>query len=144
MTDTEQRIGPAEQDLPLSERPEGYLIAVAAGVLGGPLGMLASPAVLGLLNSTMKANGKHPPRRFAVWALAGVVGVPLSLLMLRIPLIATDTNGLQAEKVTDAELAAEQGAVAAEAKEGWIHDAFPPILESYMDSLGSSFQPFKN
>jgi len=64
---------------PLSEKPLGYILAVLGGFLGGPLGLVLSPAVLFGLGKVMKAKDGKTPNRFLVWAAAGVVGVPLSL-----------------------------------------------------------------
>jgi hypothetical protein len=64
---------------PLSERPLGYGIAVLGGLLGAPLGLLASPGVLFLLNKTMQGKEDKRPNRFAAWALIGIIGAPISL-----------------------------------------------------------------
>jgi hypothetical protein len=64
---------------PLSATPLGYILAVVGGTLGAPLGWISSPIVLFVLNQTMKENNGKTPNRFAVWALIGVVGAPLSL-----------------------------------------------------------------
>lgn len=74
--------------VPLSEKPQGYLLAIAGGVLGGPIGMVLSPIVLVVLNNVMKAKNEKVPNRFAIWALAGIVGVPLSLA----PFMGGETN----------------------------------------------------
>ncbi len=63
----------------LSERPEGYLLAVVAGAFGGPIGLVLSPGVLFILNKVMKPSKGKQPNRFAAWALFGIIGVPLSL-----------------------------------------------------------------
>ena len=62
---------------PLSERPKGYTIAVLGGFLGGIPGLIASPAVLHLLNKKLKRTEEKQPNRFRAWALIGVLGVPI-------------------------------------------------------------------
>lgn len=72
---------------PLSERPVGYILAAAGGLLGGPIGVVLSLAVIFALSKIMKeSSGKHP-NRFLVWAAIGIVGAPLSL----VPLIGAST-----------------------------------------------------
>ena len=66
---------------PLSERPLGYGIAVLGGLLGAPLGLLVSPGVLFLLNKTMQGKEGKRPNRFATWALIGIIGAPISLVI---------------------------------------------------------------
>lgn len=69
----------------LSQKPLGYILAILGGTLGGPFGWISSPLVLFGLNRVMKKkDGKHP-NRFLMWALAGIVGAPLSLA----PIIAS-------------------------------------------------------
>ena len=70
---------PAENQKPLSERPLGYGLAVLGGLLGAPLGLLTSPAVLYALNQQMKPKEGKQPNRFAAWALIGIIGAPISL-----------------------------------------------------------------
>lgn len=62
---------------PLSEKPLGYLLAVVGGLLGGPLGLIVSPAVLFGLGKIMKGQGDKKPNRFLAWAAIGIVGAPL-------------------------------------------------------------------
>ncbi|CAK6694695.1 DUF4352 domain-containing protein [Synechococcus sp. BA-124 BA4] len=64
---------------PLSEKPLGYVIAVAGGLLGGPIGLFTSPFVLFGLTKLMKANEGKQPNRFLAWALVGIIGAPLSI-----------------------------------------------------------------
>jgi hypothetical protein len=79
---------------PLSEQWIGYLLAVAAGTLGGPIGWLSSPLVLFGLTKVMKEkDGKHP-NRFLAWAAIGIVGVPVSAVPLL--LIPSDETAQQA------------------------------------------------
>lgn len=73
---------------PLSEKPLGYVLAVIAGTLGGPIGWLTSPLTLFGLTKAMSAKDDKVPNRFLVWALIGIVGVPLS----RAPLVAFSGN----------------------------------------------------
>ena len=62
----------------LSQKPLGYVLAILGGTLGGPLGWITSPMVLFGLNRILKEeDGKHPDR-FLIWALAGIIGAPLS------------------------------------------------------------------
>jgi len=65
----------------LSERPLGYIIAVVGGLLGGPIGLLSSPALLFFLNQLLPSSENKQPRRFLYWALIGVIGAPLSLAL---------------------------------------------------------------
>jgi hypothetical protein len=70
---------------PLSQKPIGYVLAILGGTLGGPIGWITSPLVLFSLNRIPKdKEGKHP-NRFLIWALAGIIGAPLSLA----PIIAS-------------------------------------------------------
>ena len=64
---------------PLSEKPVGYLLAVLGGTLGAPLGWIASPIVLLILNNVMTKKDEKQPNRFLVWGLIGIVGAPISL-----------------------------------------------------------------
>ena len=64
---------------PLSEKPLGYVLAAVGGLLGGPLGLVVSPAVLFGLTKVMKPKEEKHPNRFLVWALIGVVGAPLTI-----------------------------------------------------------------
>jgi len=63
---------------PLSESPLGYVFAVLGGLPAFPIGLLASPGVLFLLNKIMKEKEGKRPNRFAVWALIGIIGAPIS------------------------------------------------------------------
>jgi len=63
----------------LSEKPLGYILAVAGGVLGGPIGMVASPLALLALNKVQKPSDGKTPNRFKSWALTGIVGAPICL-----------------------------------------------------------------
>ena len=67
-----------EQKL-LSKKPLGYLLAVLGGTFGGPLGLIASPLVLLILNNTMKEKDGKQPNRFLVWSLIGIIGAPLCI-----------------------------------------------------------------
>lgn len=75
-------MNPETTNKPLSEKPAGYLIAIAGGTLGAPIGWILSPLVLIALNNIMKEKeGKHP-NRFLAWGLIGILGVPLSFAPL--------------------------------------------------------------
>lgn len=74
---------------PLSEKPIGYILAVVAGTLGGPIGWITSPLVLFGLTKAMRMKDDKTPNRFLVWALIGAIGVPLSVA----PLIALSDKG---------------------------------------------------
>jgi hypothetical protein len=65
---------------PLSEKPLGYILAAAGGILGGPIGIIASLAVIFALSKIMVAKDGKNPNRFLVWAAVGVIGAPLSLV----------------------------------------------------------------
>lgn len=65
---------------PLSEKPLGYLLAAAGGVLGGPIGIIASLVIIFALSKVMTAKDGKTPNRFLAWAAVGIIGAPLSLL----------------------------------------------------------------
>lgn len=69
--------GNPSNDKPLSERPQGYLLALAGGLLGGAPGLIASPLVLLGLNNVLKPTDDKKPNRFRAWALIGIIGVPV-------------------------------------------------------------------
>ena len=82
-------------DKPLSQKPLGYMLAVLGGTLGAPLGWIASPVVLLILNNVMKEkDGKHP-NRFLAWALIGIVGAPLSLAPIMIGAGSNKTGSIE-------------------------------------------------
>ena len=64
---------------PLSKKPLGYLLAVLGGTFGAPLGWIASPIVLLILNNIMKEKDGKQPNRFLVWSLIGIIGAPLCI-----------------------------------------------------------------
>ncbi len=64
---------------PLSETKTGYALAVLGGTLGLPIGWIASPLVLFILNKKLKSDNKKPLNKFLIWALIGIVGAPLCL-----------------------------------------------------------------
>jgi len=66
---------------PLSEKPLGYLLSVAGGLLGGPIGLIASPLVLFGLNKALTPSEGKAPNRFRAWALTGIVGAPICLAL---------------------------------------------------------------
>lgn len=68
-----------ETTKPLSKKPIGYVLAVLGGTFGGPLGWLASPAVLYILGKTIKPKEDKQPNIFKTWALIGIVGAPVCL-----------------------------------------------------------------
>lgn len=67
---------------PLSERKEGYFIAVFCGTLWVPFGWFASPLVLFFLNKIMKAKDGKQPNRFLVWSVIGIASLPIQLSQL--------------------------------------------------------------
>lgn len=73
---TEESVPKPADDRPLSEKPQGYLLAVLGGLLGGFPGLIVSPLVLFGLNKAMKKTEDKRPNRFLRWALIGIVGVP--------------------------------------------------------------------
>jgi len=75
-------------DSPLSFTKRGKLIAVAGGVLGGPIGMLLSPLVLMLVNLATCTKGKAF-NRFAIWAALGIIGIPASVISTAVLLFGT-------------------------------------------------------
>jgi len=64
---------------PLSEKPVGYLLSLIGGTLGAPIGWIASPIVLWVLNKTLKSKNGKKPKRFLFWSLIGIAGAPISL-----------------------------------------------------------------
>lgn len=104
-----------ESEKSLSQKPVGYLLAVAGGTLGGPIGWIASPVVLLILNNVMKEKEGKQPNRFLVWAAIGVIGAPISLIPIFSGANTTTTNK-QAETEMVAE--AEQQAPEITAKTG--------------------------
>lgn len=88
---------------PLSEKVFGYFIAFLGGTLGGPIGLVASPVVLLILNSALKQKDDKQPNRFLIWSLIGIVGAPLSLAPFYTGTnsSATKANTSTAEKVAD-------------------------------------------
>ncbi len=64
---------------PLSEKPLGYALAAAGGLIGGPIGLVVSPLVLFGLGKLMKSNSEKKPNRFLAWAVLGVIGAPICL-----------------------------------------------------------------
>jgi hypothetical protein len=62
----------------LSEKPLGYVLAVAGGLLGGAIGLFLSPLVLFFLGKVMTEEGDTKPKRVRAWALIGIIGAPLS------------------------------------------------------------------
>jgi hypothetical protein len=60
------------------------VLAVLGGLIGSPLGLLTSPGVLFLLNKNMKGKEGKQPNRFAVWALIGIIGAPVSMVLGRL------------------------------------------------------------
>lgn len=90
----------------LSQKPIGYVIAAAGGLIGSPFGLILSLIVLFILNNIMsEKDGKHP-NRFLVWAAIGIIGVPISW----VPIIVgantsasrkTTTNQPQTEMVAE-------------------------------------------
>ena len=64
----------------LSERPVGYLLAIIGGTACFPLGWIASPLVLFILNKQMKPKDGRTPNRFLVWTLRGIAAVPANLI----------------------------------------------------------------
>lgn len=72
-----------EQKKPLSETPTGYILAAIGGILGGPIGLFASPCILYLLNHTLSPKNGKQPNRFLVWVFIGIIGAPLAWVPLQ-------------------------------------------------------------
>ena len=79
-------------DRPLSEKPQGYLLAVLGGLLGGGPGLIASPLVLFGLNKVVKKKDDKQPNRFLRWALIGIIGAPFCV-GIQTAMIGTSTTG---------------------------------------------------
>ena len=67
---------------PLSERNEGYFLAVFCGTLWVPFGWFVSPLVLFILNKTMKEKDGKQSNRFLVWSVIGIASLPIQLSQL--------------------------------------------------------------
>lgn len=85
---------------PLSEKWQGYALALAGGVLGSSIGIIVSPIVL-FTTTIIQQNEKYKPNknRFKTWALAGVVGAPLCIFASN-ALMGTESNLANAAKDT--------------------------------------------
>ena len=79
---TSQSVRDIQQLKPLSEKWQGYALAVLAGAFGGTVGLIASPMVL-LMTTIVQRNQREKPHqnRFKTWALNGLVGAPLCLIV---------------------------------------------------------------
>jgi len=60
----------------LSHTKRGKLLAIAGGLIGGPLGLIISPIVLVVINYFTRKRG-DAFRRFIVWAALGVILAPI-------------------------------------------------------------------
>lgn len=75
----ELAVMPASLQVPLSEKPLGFILAVLGGLPAAPVGIFASAGALFLLAKALKkSSGKPSPNRFAWWAAIGIIGLPLS------------------------------------------------------------------
>ena len=63
----------------LATSKRGFTLATLAGLLGGPLGVIASPLTLVIVNLIFRGKGKSA-NRFRKWAYAGILIAPISLL----------------------------------------------------------------
>lgn len=88
---------------PLSETKKGLAIAVFGGFLGGPVGLITSPIVLLLLRQYWKPSAGKTPNKFLAWSLIGIIGAPISLLILAIP-IAKQVNDEAISKCNSGDL----------------------------------------
>jgi hypothetical protein len=126
--------------LPLSEKPQGYLLSIAGGIIGGPIGMILSPIVLVLLNNGLRAKEGKVPNRFAIWALAGIVGAPLSWTPFA--LIDSDTNmGKNQKKEVSATEQIEKNpeAIKQQTAQETKVETFSFTANGYIDRLNSVF-----
>jgi hypothetical protein len=123
--------------VPLSEKPQGYLLAIAGGSIGGPIGMLLSPIVLVILNNRLKAKEDKVPNRFAIWALIGIVGVPLSLS----PFMGGETNPSSGQKIESQKIEreAEKPKEAPKPVQKNKIDTFAFTTKDYIERLNTSF-----
>jgi len=64
----------------LARSKRGIILAIAGGILGGPVGIALSPATLAFINSITKKQGKNT-NRFLIWAILGAIGAPFSLIL---------------------------------------------------------------
>jgi hypothetical protein len=92
-----------EPDKSLSQKPLGYVLAAAGGLIGGPIGVILSLLVLIALNNLMKVKEGNHPNRFLVWAAIGVIGAPVSL----IPIIGSGGGDATTTKQSEPEMVAE-------------------------------------
>jgi len=63
----------------LARSKKGILLAMAGGILGGPVGVVLSPATLAFINSITKKQSEKT-NRFLIWAILGAAGAPFSLI----------------------------------------------------------------
>ena len=64
----------------LARSKRGIFLAIAGGILGGPVGIVLSPATLAFVNSITKKQGAKT-NRFLIWAILGAIGAPFSLIL---------------------------------------------------------------
>ena len=69
---------PVAESKTISARPVDYLIAVAGGTLGGPVGWITSPLAFFVIHKIRKGDSKTKPNLFLIWALVGIAGAPMS------------------------------------------------------------------
>ena len=72
---------------PLSHTKTGKLLATAGGLAGGPLGVIASPLVLTLINLITRNNIKC--NRFRIWSILGIILAPICWIPIVIILLGT-------------------------------------------------------
>jgi len=64
----------------LARSKRGIFLAMAGGILGGPVGVVLSPATLAFVNSITKKHSEKT-NRFLIWAVLGAIGAPFSLIL---------------------------------------------------------------
>jgi len=72
---------PQMEGIPLSHTKKGKLLAIAGGLIGGPIGLIVSPIVLVVINYFTRKRGTAF-RRFIVWAVLGVFLAPVCWILV--------------------------------------------------------------
>ena len=77
-----------ENEKALSEKPLGYVIAALCGVLGGPLGIAASPLALFAITQSVKKDAEPKGLRWILWGAIGIPVVPILIVVTNLSIVA--------------------------------------------------------